>query len=182
MPTIASPARRRSLSRNSARLPFDRQATNRPRRPQRRVTHSVEELLRPPAFPGLSRPLRVAGPKPAAPYSPPKYKVTDPLAAEEDFAAVASDLKSSDFSQRVQAEMRLLQATPQGRHPELGGALEQVLGSDTNAAIRAQAACALEKWGAAENIPALEKAARTDASPAVRSRAAITIDAIKLRN
>jgi HEAT repeat protein len=60
-------------------------------------------------------------------------------------------------------------------------ALAQVLGSDTNAVVRSQAAWALEKWGSAENLPALEKAAQTDASSAVRSRATITIDAIKGR-
>jgi hypothetical protein len=147
----------------------------------RRVTHNVEELLRP-VLAGPSHPLQFAGPTAPPSYSPPKYKVTDPLATAEDFAAVIDDLRSDDFSRRVQAEMRLIEATPEGRHAELVAALEKVLGSDSNAVIRAQAAWVLEKWGAAENIPSLEKAARTDASPAVRSRATITIEAIKRRN
>jgi hypothetical protein len=146
---------------------------------QRSVTHSVEQLLRvpPPAF---SRPMQrsVAA---VNPYWAPKYKVTDPLTTAADFAAVVDDLKADDFSRRVQAEMRLIEATPQGRHLDLAAALAQVLSSDTNAVVRSQAAWALEKWGSAENLPALEKAAQTDASSAVRSRAKITIDAIKGR-
>ncbi len=146
---------------------------------QRNVTHSVEQLLRVPR-PTFSRPVQpgFAG---ASPYWAPKYKVTDPLTTAADFTAVVDDLKADDFSRRVEAEMRLIDATPQGRHLDLAAALAQVLGSDTNAVVRSQAAWALEKWGSAENLPALEKAAQSDASSAVRSRATITIDVIKGR-
>ena len=141
------------------------------------MTHSVEQLPRVPP-PALSRPVqpRVAG---ANAYWAPKCKVTNPLTTAADFAAVVDDLKADDFSRRVNAEMRLIEATPQARHLDMAAALSQVLGSDTKAVVRLQAAWALEQWGPAENPPALEKAAQTDAFSAVRSRATIITPARK---
>ncbi len=165
---------------------------------QRRYTENTEEQLGPPtnqvaakqspedALPGNIVPYKRP---PAAPptneagqfASSPIYDVNDPPKTLEDFATMVSDLNSGDFGRRIQATMRLRMATPTEAHPAIARALVKVLGEETSAPLRCNAAGALEKWGTPDSIPALQEASTSDSDSLVRSRAKVALEAIKRR-
>ena len=147
-------------------------------------TATAEATLKAPDVPHSApdAALQPAAMGPATPaYRPPTYSVADPLKTPEDFGAVVADLKSADFSRRVHAEMRLVGAATNGPRPDVTAALEQVLAGETNPVIRAQAAWALEKWGSAGSIAALQRAARNDAAPWCGPAQSQALDALRTK-
>ncbi len=142
-------------------------------------------VLQAPPAAGASPPTGLAPAGMIAPVvaddSPPQYAVTDPLKTADDLSTVLSDLKSTSFTRRTFAVMRLAGTTSTEPHPDVAKALENTVVTERVPAIRVNAAAALAAWGTTENLPALTQVSEHDADPLLRTRVLLSIEAIKQR-
>jgi HEAT repeat protein len=103
-----------------------------------------------------------------------------PTTGLQDIAALVEDLDSADIDRILRTTVRFMRGKPRdparrSRRPWNASFWKTVF------RIRANAAQALQNWGAPETLPALEEAAQKDPDAAVRSLAKTAIEAIKLR-
>lgn len=98
-----------------------------------------------------SLPVRDAANLPARPV-PGNAAATEP-------AALAADLLSGEDGRIVPATMYLVRTKPTAPSPEVSAALTKVLLENPNLPLRVNAAMALEHWGTADALPALQQAA-----------------------
>ena len=68
-------------------------------------------------------------------------------------------MKSGEHRRLLPALIKLVQTKPETPNPAVADTLTTILLSDESAAIRVNAAWALETWGTKESLPALQKAA-----------------------
>jgi S1-C subfamily serine protease len=112
----------------------------------------------------------------------PRYGTTDSFKSADDYNTVLEDLNSGSFTRRIHAVMRLASVPPTEAHADVAKALESVVVSEKNPAIRINAAAALAVWGTPDNLPALERVVSYDTDKLLRSRVKLSMDAIKERN
>jgi len=91
-------------------------------------------------------------------------------APADDATAMIADLQSGDHARTVRVMTQLIRTKPATPNPAVAAALAKVLLENKSVPLRVNAAWALENWGIAESLPALEKAT-ADSNTMVQNRA-----------
>lgn len=88
----------------------------------------------------------------------------------QEAAALLADVQSGEQRRLIPATMKLMHTRPEQPDPAMARALTVVLLENSSLPLRVNAARALENWGTAESLPALEKAA-ADPNPLLQTHA-----------
>lgn len=93
---------------------------------------------------------------------------------------VLADLQSGNQGRLVRTMMQLQRTNPTQPDPAVAKALEAIALDNPNTALRVAALAALQNWGTAESIPALQRAAQ-DANRTIQIKAKQAVEAIRAR-
>ena len=140
---------------------------------------SVVKRLPPPSIANPGRSTAVGtGAKPVSSLHGPTTVVSPAPHVREsqaiDPTALIAALQSGDRARMSKATMQLIQHKPAAPNPAVAAALTDLLLNDTSVPLRVNAAWALESWGTAESLPALQKAAE-DPNSMIQKRVKKTI-------
>jgi hypothetical protein len=95
---------------------------------------------------------------------------SETVLSAQEAAVLLADVQSGEQRRLIPATMKLMRTRPEQPEPAMARALTVVLLESSSLPLRVNAARALENWGTAESLPALEKAA-ADPNPLLQTHA-----------